>query len=109
MGVYRLIIGSDEAISWESQRGKYSLGTGDTAHGEPAGLVADVDRSHRCTIEVQVIRVVTIVHSRGPIVPVGTAVVRGRTVPVARKDEVVRIFAPFIRCRCSRNRHPRAV
>ena len=85
--VHRLIIGSDEAISWESQRGKYSLRRCDATHGAPVVLVVVVGRIHRCTIEVQVVRVATIVHSRGPIVPVGTAVVRGRTVPVARKDE----------------------
>ena len=70
------------------KRGRAPLGAGDTADGKPVVLVVvvstwvDIRRIH-----VQVIRVVTIVSRRRPIVRVVAAIVRGGAIPVAGVDK----------------------
>ena len=69
-------------------KGEPRLATYKATYGVPVVLVVVVRTWVDVrSVEVQVVRVVTIVHSRGPIVAVRAAVVRRRAVPVAGEQE----------------------
>ena len=80
------------------RKGTCELTASDAPHGKSVVLVIVVGpRVQIRGIQVQVIRVVTIVSRRRPIVRVVTAITRRGAIPAAGVDEIVRIHAEFVR------------